>query len=70
MNRLRPSDLVELPITDPVHVANEINWIREYREVNGREKKRRKDYMIRYEMKVYERERERDLGRRKDTPAR
>lgn len=70
MNRLRPSDLVELPITDPVYVANEINWMREYMEVNGREKKRRKDYMIRYELKVYERERERELGRRQDTPAR
>lgn len=45
METLRPSDLVDLPITDPVHVADEINWWRRYKEVNRKEQKRRSIYM-------------------------
>jgi hypothetical protein len=45
METLRPSDLVDLPITDPVHVAEEINWLRRYKETNQAEQKRRSIYM-------------------------
>ncbi len=45
MEALKPSDLANLPITDPEHVAKEINWLRKYKEVNRKEQKRRSVYM-------------------------
>lgn len=45
METINPSDLVGLPITDPVHVAEEINWLRRYKAVNQAEQKRRSIYM-------------------------
>ncbi len=45
MEALKPSDLANLPITDPEHVAREINWWRQYKEVNRKEQKRRSVYM-------------------------
>ena len=45
METINPSDLVGLPITDPVHVAEEINWLRRYKAVNKAEQKRRSIYM-------------------------
>ena len=51
MEKINPSDLASLPITDPVHVAKEINWLRRYREVNQAEQKRRQIYMHEYRAK-------------------
>ena len=48
MEKIRARDLVELPITDALHVAKEINWWRRYNEKCEAEKKRRSDYMQRY----------------------
>ena len=45
MEKIRAADLANLPITDPVHVAKEINWLRRYKEVNRKEQKRRSIYM-------------------------
>lgn len=45
MEKIRAADLANLPITDPVHVAKEINWWRRYKEVNRKEQKRRSIYM-------------------------
>ncbi len=45
METINPSDLANLPITDPVHVAKEINWWRQYKAVNEAEQKRRSIYM-------------------------
>jgi hypothetical protein len=45
METISPSDLADLPITDPVHVADEINWWRQYNEANLAEQKRRSIYM-------------------------
>ena len=45
MEKIRAADLANLPITDPVHVAKEINWMRRYKEVNRAEQKRRQIYM-------------------------
>jgi len=45
MENIRATDLANLPITDPVHVAKEINWWRQYKEVNRKEQKRRSIYM-------------------------
>ncbi len=45
MEKIRAADLANLPITDPVHVAKEINWMRRYNEVNRAEQKRRQIYM-------------------------
>ena len=45
MEKIRAADLVSLPITDPKHVAEEINWWRQYKAVNEAEKKRRSIYM-------------------------
>ena len=48
MEKIRAADLASLPITDPVHVAKEINWLRRYKEVNQAEQKRRQVYMQAY----------------------
>ena len=48
MEKIRAADLANLPITDPVHVAKEINWMRRYNEVNRAEQKRRQIYMQAY----------------------
>ena len=48
MEKIRAQDLVELPITDALHVAKEINWWRRYKERCKAEQKRRSDYMQRY----------------------
>ncbi len=48
MEKIRATDLANLPITDPVHVAKEINWMRRYKEVYRTEQKRRKIYMQAY----------------------
>jgi hypothetical protein len=48
MEKIRAQDLIELPITDALHVAKEINWWRRYNEKCEAEKKRRSDYMQRY----------------------
>jgi hypothetical protein len=45
MEKIRAADLADLPITDPVHVAKEINWWRRYNEANQSEQKRRSIYM-------------------------
>ncbi len=45
MEKIRAADLANLPITDPVHVAKEINWWRQYKAVNEAEQKRRSIYM-------------------------
>lgn len=45
MEKIRAADLANLPITDPVHVAKEINWWRQYKGVNEAEQKRRSIYM-------------------------
>lgn len=45
MEKIRAADLANLPITDPVHVAKEINWLRRYKETNKAEQKRRSIYM-------------------------
>jgi len=45
MEKIRAADLANLPITDPVHVAKEINWWRQYKVVNEAEQKRRSIYM-------------------------
>lgn len=45
MEKIKPSDLANLPITDPEHVVKEINWWRQYIEVNRQEQKRRSAYM-------------------------
>lgn len=45
MEKIRAADLANLPITDPVHVAKEINWMRRYKEVYRTEQKRRQVYM-------------------------
>jgi hypothetical protein len=45
MEKIRAADLANLPITDPVHVAKEINWWRRYNEANQSEQKRRSIYM-------------------------
>jgi hypothetical protein len=45
MEKIRAADLANLPITDPVHVAKEINWLRRYKETNQAEQKRRSIYM-------------------------
>lgn len=45
MEKIRAADLDNLPITDPEHVAKEINWLRRYKEVNQAEQKRRSIYM-------------------------
>ena len=45
MEKIRAADLANLPITDPVHVAKEINWMRRYKEVYQTEQKRRQVYM-------------------------
>ena len=45
MEKIRAADLANLPITDPVHVAEQINWWRRYKEVNRKEQKRRSIYM-------------------------
>jgi len=51
MEKMRASDLVGLPITDALHVAEVINWRRQYDAVNKAEQKRRSDYMQRYNAK-------------------
>ena len=48
MEKIRAADLANLPITDPVHVAKEINWMRRYKEVYRTEQNRRKIYMQAY----------------------
>ena len=48
MEKIRASDLANLPITDPAHVAKEINWLRRYKETNKAEQKRRSIYMQAY----------------------
>ena len=48
MEKIRAQDLMALPITDASHVAKEINWWRQYNEVNKAEQKRRSDYMQLY----------------------
>ena len=48
MEKVRAKDLAELPITDPIHVAREINWWRWYNERCKAEQKRRSDYMQRF----------------------
>ena len=48
MEKISAYDLKELPITDPIHVAREINWWRRYNEKCKAEQKRRSDYMQRY----------------------
>ena len=45
MEKIRAADIANLPITDPEHVAKEINWWRRYKEVNRNEQKRRSIYM-------------------------
>lgn len=45
MKLLNPASIIDLPITDPDHVADEINWWRRYKEVNRKEQKRRSIYM-------------------------
>ena len=45
MEKINPSDLVRLPVTDIRHVVKEINWWRQYKSVNEAEKKRRSIYM-------------------------
>ena len=40
--------LAALPIVDMKHVLKEINWKRQYDEVNRAEQKRRSDYMRQY----------------------
>ena len=48
MEKISVYDLMELPITDALHVAREINWWRRYNEKCEAEKKRSSDYMQRY----------------------
>ena len=48
MEKINPSDLVSLPVTDILHVAKEINWWRQYKSVSETEKKRRSIYMQAY----------------------
>ena len=48
MEKISAYDLMELPITDALHVAMEINWWRRYNEKCEAEKKRRSDYMQLY----------------------
>ena len=48
MKLLNPASIIDLPITDPVHVAKQINWWRRYKEVNSKEQKRRSIYMQEY----------------------
>lgn len=48
MKLLNPASIIDLPITDPVHVAKQINWWRRYKEVNRKEQKRRSIYMQEY----------------------
>ena len=45
MKLLNPASIIGLPITDPVHVAKEINWLRRYKDTNKAEQKRRSIYM-------------------------
>ena len=45
MKLLNPASIIDLPITDPVHVAKQINWWRRYKEVNRKEQKHRSIYM-------------------------
>lgn len=45
MKLLNPASIIDLPITDPCHVAKQINWWRRYNEVNRKEQKRRSIYM-------------------------
>ena len=45
MKLLNPASIIDLPITDPGHVAEQINWWRRYKEVNRKEQKRRSIYM-------------------------
>ena len=45
MEKVRAADIANLPITEPEHVAKEINWWRRYKEVNRNEQKRRSIYM-------------------------
>jgi hypothetical protein len=45
MKLLNPASIIDLPITDPGHVAKQINWWRQYKEVNRAEQKRRSIYM-------------------------
>lgn len=48
MEKINPSDLASLPVTDIIHVAKEINWWRQYKAVSETEKKRRSIYMQAY----------------------
>ena len=45
MKLLNPASIIDLPITDPGHVAEQINWWRRYNDVNRKEQKRRSIYM-------------------------
>lgn len=45
MEKINPSDLASLPVTDISHVVKEINWWRQYKAVSVAEKKRRSIYM-------------------------
>ena len=48
MEKIKASDIAKLPIKDPTHVVEVINWRRQYEAVNRAEQKRRSDYMQRY----------------------
>ena len=45
MEKIRAADIISLPVTDIMHVVKEINWWRQYKEVNLKEQKRRSIYM-------------------------
>lgn len=51
MEKIKASEIAKLPIMDPAHVADVINWWRKYKEVNRAEQKRRSDYMQQYNAK-------------------
>ena len=45
MEKIKASEIAKLPIKDPAHVAEAINWWRQYKEINRAEQKRRSIYM-------------------------